>query len=264
MNFYKRYIGDYQRDTGHLSICEHGAYTLMLDVHYATGKPLPEDTDRIYRTVRATTEEERLAVTAVLDQFWISTGEGWINPRAMEEIGKAKAQADTNRRTAEAREAKRRHHEPLNDSLNDSSSVRSTNHQPIHSHSHSQIPEPKPTTIPEEFEDVDMPPDFTQEILDQWKHRGFSQPLNILEAEKWADLALRQLPAEKCRTGIQEFLSRIMMGKYKNPKAYAGTVLRSGGLVAYLDKPLPKTLKQRVAEMEAISEKMRKEGKLER
>ena len=39
MNWYKRYIGDYQRDTGHLSMVEHGSYTLMLDTYYATGRP---------------------------------------------------------------------------------------------------------------------------------------------------------------------------------------------------------------------------------
>ena len=36
MIFYKRYLGDYQRDTGHLSMLEHGAYTLLLDAFYAT------------------------------------------------------------------------------------------------------------------------------------------------------------------------------------------------------------------------------------
>ena len=93
MNFYKRYVGDYQRDTGHLSIVEHGAYTLMLDVHYATGKPLPVQPARIFRLLRATTKTEQQAVTTVLKQFWELTDEGWINPRALKEIVKAQAQA---------------------------------------------------------------------------------------------------------------------------------------------------------------------------
>lgn len=41
MNFFKLYIGDYQRDTAHLSVTEHGAYLLMLQHYYATEKPLP-------------------------------------------------------------------------------------------------------------------------------------------------------------------------------------------------------------------------------
>lgn len=27
MNYYERHLGDYARDTGHLSIMEHGVYT---------------------------------------------------------------------------------------------------------------------------------------------------------------------------------------------------------------------------------------------
>ena len=41
MNFYKRFIGDYQRDTAHLAMLEHGAYTALLDAYHATEKPLP-------------------------------------------------------------------------------------------------------------------------------------------------------------------------------------------------------------------------------
>ena len=36
MNYYERHLGDYARDTGHLSMLEHGAYSLLLDRYYAT------------------------------------------------------------------------------------------------------------------------------------------------------------------------------------------------------------------------------------
>ena len=52
MNWYKRYIGDYQRDTGHLSLVEHGAYTLMLDTYYATSRPLPKEQSVLFRLLR--------------------------------------------------------------------------------------------------------------------------------------------------------------------------------------------------------------------
>ena len=113
-----------------------------------------------------------------------------------------------------------------------------------------------------EYEGGGMPPDFTQEILNQWEACGFTQSLNILEAEKWADSMFRQLPSGKISAGIKGFLIRIKAGRYKKPKSYAASVLRNGGLESFLEIPTPKTLKQRVAEMEEISEEMRKEGTL--
>ena len=86
MKFYKRFIGDYQRDTGHLTLIEHGAYTLLLDAYYATGQPLPLDQEIMHRLVRAISSEERAAVDAVLAQFWTEAENGWVNARSDREI----------------------------------------------------------------------------------------------------------------------------------------------------------------------------------
>ena len=90
VNFYKRFIGDYQRDTGHLSMTEHGAYTLLLDTYYATGKPLPSDQVQIHRIIRAVSDDEKMAVSSILQQFWTETRHGWTNNRASIEIKKSK------------------------------------------------------------------------------------------------------------------------------------------------------------------------------
>ncbi len=141
MKYYKRWIGDYQRDTGHLCMVEHGAYNLMLDVHYGTGRPLPRDKEALYRLLRAITKDEQAAVEAVLAQFWTQTDDGWVNDRATKEITRSSRQAETNRRIAVEREAKRVEHEscnePFNEPFNESSQNRATNDQPTHSHSHS-------------------------------------------------------------------------------------------------------------------------------
>ena len=97
MNFYKRFIGDYQRDTGHLSMTEHGAYTLLLDAYYATGRPLPIEQKTMHRLVRAISGLERAAVAAVLAQFWTKTDDGWVNARANQEIKKAQDFSDAQR-----------------------------------------------------------------------------------------------------------------------------------------------------------------------
>ena len=108
MNFYKHYIGDYQRDTGHLSLAEHGAYRLMLDAFYATGKPLPADRKALYRLLRAATQVERKAIDSVCAQFWETTSAGLTNRRAALESKKAEKQAEINRQIAVEREKKKR------------------------------------------------------------------------------------------------------------------------------------------------------------
>ena len=60
MNYYERHLGDYAKDTGHLTILEHGAYTLLLDRIYSTEAGIPEKD--AHRLARARTAAEKAAV----------------------------------------------------------------------------------------------------------------------------------------------------------------------------------------------------------
>ena len=86
MNYYPHHIGDYLRDTAHLTALEDGIYRRMLDVYYASEKPLPVDIQWVSRLVRAHTEDEREAVQEILRQFFQKYEDGWRNKRADEEI----------------------------------------------------------------------------------------------------------------------------------------------------------------------------------
>jgi uncharacterized protein YdaU (DUF1376 family) len=70
MNFYPHHLGDYAKDTGHLSVTEHGAYRLLMDHYYSTEKPLPEDFPALFRVCRATTHIEKVAVKSVVAKFF--------------------------------------------------------------------------------------------------------------------------------------------------------------------------------------------------
>lgn len=104
MNFYPRHIGDYSRDASHLSILEHGVYTLLLDRYYATEKPIPAN--ETYRIVRAATRQEKAAVDSVLREFFLLTDDGWQHKRVEEEIAKmlekSKKAADSAKRRWDA------------------------------------------------------------------------------------------------------------------------------------------------------------------
>jgi uncharacterized protein YdaU (DUF1376 family) len=101
LNYYPLHIGDYLRDTSHLSMLEDGAYRRMLDLYYASERPLPLNLDGLYRLLRAKSKAERDAVDTVLAEFFRRQDGGWHNARADEEIarareksGKAKVSAD--------------------------------------------------------------------------------------------------------------------------------------------------------------------------
>ncbi len=141
MNFYKHYIGDFQRDTGHLSLTERGAYRSLLDHHYATERPLPSDMTQLCRIVGAVSKLDRDAVKRVLEEFWEQGEGGWTNSRAQREIAKADEQRETNRRIAEQREARRRADRQGNEPSTTRATNRSTNDQPI------QTPDSRHQTI---------------------------------------------------------------------------------------------------------------------
>ncbi|MDD3676048.1 YdaU family protein [Thauera propionica] len=88
MNYYEHHLGDYSRDTAHLTMIEHGAYRILLDRYYSTEQGIPAD--QVYRVTRARTRAEKEAVDTVLKEFFQLVDGVWINHRAEAEIAKAK------------------------------------------------------------------------------------------------------------------------------------------------------------------------------
>ena len=99
MNFYYRHIGDYIKDTAHLSLLEHGIYGRLLDVYYSREGAIPGD--QAARLVGARTDEEKAALGCVLAEFFDLGPAGWTQSRCDKEIAgyhekqrKAKASAE--------------------------------------------------------------------------------------------------------------------------------------------------------------------------
>lgn len=89
MNYYERHLGDYARDAGHLTMLEHGAYTLLLDRYYTTEQGIPAD--QAHRICRARTRDEKEAVDTVLAEFFTLESGVWVNGRASREVTKMQA-----------------------------------------------------------------------------------------------------------------------------------------------------------------------------
>jgi uncharacterized protein YdaU (DUF1376 family) len=108
LNFYKHHLGDYAAHTSHLTWDEDCAYRRLLDQYYKREAPLPADPKDACRLVRASTPAQRKATEAVLREFFSLRDDGWHQKRCDAEIEQASAQAETNRRIAEEREARKR------------------------------------------------------------------------------------------------------------------------------------------------------------
>ena len=84
MNYYKRHIGDYLKDTAHLSLLEHGVYARLLDV-YTRETAIPDD--QAARLIGARSKEELSALQAVLGEFFALEDGAWTQQRCEREIG---------------------------------------------------------------------------------------------------------------------------------------------------------------------------------
>ena len=100
MNYYERHLGDYARDTAHLSMLEHGAYGLLLDRYYSTEAGIPED--QAHRLARARTRDERAAVDAVLGEFFRLQEGLWVNGRAEREVARTQTKIKAARENGKA------------------------------------------------------------------------------------------------------------------------------------------------------------------
>lgn len=117
MNYFELYPGDYMRDTGGLSLAEHGAYLLLLATYYGTEQPLPPEQGTLHRICRAMTTGERKAVDAVAERYFPIGDDGLRhNARADAEIIKSSqrmadapakrlSEAERQRRARERRKA---------------------------------------------------------------------------------------------------------------------------------------------------------------
>jgi uncharacterized protein YdaU (DUF1376 family) len=100
VNYYERHLGDYARDTAHLSMLEHGAYGLLLDRYYSTEAGIPAD--QAHRLARARSKDERAAVDAVLGEFFTLLDGVWINGRAEREVERAQTKIKAARENGKA------------------------------------------------------------------------------------------------------------------------------------------------------------------
>lgn len=136
MNYYSHHIGDFDRATRHLTRIERSVYLDLIFTYYDTEQPLTADVGTLCRKIVARSEDEKAAVLAVLDEFFIVTPSGWYHARCEQELDsyrKSNTQKSAAGKASAAARAAR-----LQDLLNGNSTPvattvneRSTNQEPI-------------------------------------------------------------------------------------------------------------------------------------
>ena len=204
MHYYKRNLGDYAKKTGRLSMLQHGAYTLLIDACYDRER-FPTLEEAIEWTW-ASTKEEMEAVEFVLRRFFTMEDGSFVQKRIQEEIAEYHEKAETNKRIATEREAKRKAkttegertvHEP-SPTVNEAP----PNHKPITKNQEPTIPPtPRKRVGGQRFEDfwLSWPKNERKQdkakCLDHWKRNELDQLADtILDdvrtkrgTKKWAE-----------------------------------------------------------------------------
>jgi uncharacterized protein YdaU (DUF1376 family) len=129
MHYYQFHIGDYKSHTHHLSIIEDLAFRRLLDFYYLHEQPIKQRD--IARQIGMRDHEQE--VLTVLDEFFISTEGGYINPRADKEIAKFKEFAEAGKRGAAKRWSKEGQTLPNGgaNSPPNATPIATNNHKPI-------------------------------------------------------------------------------------------------------------------------------------
>ncbi|CAJ49057.1 YdaU family protein [Bordetella avium] len=130
MNYYPHHIGDYLKDTAHLSMIEDGAYRRLIDLYYLHEQPLPVERIKVYRLARAITPADKAAVDTILEEYFVLGDAGWTHKRCDAELAKSREKSNKARNSA----AKR--WESEGNANADTNAMRT--HMPTHMRTHSE------------------------------------------------------------------------------------------------------------------------------
>lgn len=95
MHYFSFHIGDYKKDTFHLTQSEDLAYRRLLDLYYSTEKPLIDDEKKLSRLIGMHQNADDVA--QVLSDFFTLTDRGFIQKRIEKEIARYHERADSAR-----------------------------------------------------------------------------------------------------------------------------------------------------------------------
>jgi uncharacterized protein YdaU (DUF1376 family) len=153
MHYYQFHIGDYKSHTHHLSQMEDLAFRRLLDHYYLHEQPIKQRD--IARQIGMREHEQD--VLTVLNEFFVSTENGFINPRADDEIAKYRKFIEDGKRGAAKRWLKGDDKEANSPPI--ATPIATINQEPI---TNNHKPKRENATF------VACPPDVGQQVWQDW------------------------------------------------------------------------------------------------
>ncbi len=198
MHYYQFHIGDYMSHTRHLTLYEDLAYRRLLDFYFLHEQPIKHRD--IARQIGMREHEED--VLTVLNEFFLSTPEGFVNPRADKEIQQYKEFSEAGKRGAAKRWSKPPHEEA--NSPPNAPPIATNNHKPI-TNNHKPKKEKATVVACPEFVEKQVWDDFM--LIRKAKNAPMTETaLKGIEGEaKKAGWSLNMAIAESVSRGWQSF-----------------------------------------------------------
>lgn len=108
MHFYPHNIADFNNATRHLTRVERSVYRDSIDLYYDTESPLIPDFEKLAKRLLCSSDEEKEALKAVLDEFFDLEEDGYHCSRCDIEIEKYRANTSAKARAGKASGESRR------------------------------------------------------------------------------------------------------------------------------------------------------------
>ena len=193
MHYYQFHIGDYKSHTSHLSVVEDCAYRRLLDFYYLNEKAINHRD--VARQINMREHEQD--VLTILNEFFISTNEGFVHPRADQEIAKYKEFIAAGKRGAAKRWASTPQSPPNGEANSPPTAIpiATINHKPL-TNNHINTPDGVSDSVWQDFKAIRKAKKapITQRVIDGLK----------AEADK-AGWTFEQALTECCLRGWQAF-----------------------------------------------------------
>ena len=184
MHYYQHHIGDYRKDTSHLTLLEHGIYRQLLDLYYISEKPLDANALRL---ICARTDEEQAMAMQLLNEFFTKKGDKYFHARCDNEIQLYHGKSTKAKASAKVRWNKNKDLQDANALRTDSEG--NANHKPL-TINHKPLTNIKPKraeALEDYFEDFwyKYPKKVgKQEAIKAWK-KAKPDILQVIDALNW-------------------------------------------------------------------------------